>query len=172
MKLYSDIEQKRIIADNLQDLIKKSNKDQRDIALDLDVNPPTFNQWVTGKATPTVSTLRKVADYFKVSLSYIVNKHSDLEEDENNVEVLPIESAIKYSKLDTTFKQTVIAAIEKSYEQQENLREEYNRVMSLNEITDLEDAKVILGHTAAFGGYATDEELLAMANTVLKMRKK
>ena len=172
MKLYSELEQKKIIAENLQELIKKSNKDQRDIAIDLDVNPPTFNQWVTGKATPQVSTLKKVANYFKVSLSYLVNNHTDLDEDDNSVEVLPIEYAIKYSKLDIQFKQSVLKTIDVEYEKQETLFSEYNRVISLDKIDNLDDARIILGNAAAFGGAATDKELIDMANIVLKVRKK
>lgn len=172
MEIYSDIEQKQVIANNLQELIKRANKDQREIAFDLDVNPPTFNQWVTGRSIPQVSTLRKVANYFKVSLSYLINKHTDIDEDITSVEVLPIEHALKYSKLDTSYKQSVLAAIDNEYEKQESLIKEYNRVMSLKKITNLDDAKIILGNAAAFGGYATDEELLKMANAVLLARKK
>lgn len=76
MGFISDNEQKQIIAHNLSYLIEHSGKDQRQISIDLDVNPPTFNQWVKGKAIPSVSLLKKMASYFGVTLSQIVNDTS------------------------------------------------------------------------------------------------
>ena len=78
MGYYTDQEQKDIIAKNLIALISSSGKDQRDISIDLDVNPPTFNQWVNGKAIPSISMLRKVAEYFNVNLSGIIDREADL----------------------------------------------------------------------------------------------
>lgn len=76
MGFISDNEQKQIIAHNLSYLIELSGKDQRQISIELDVNPPTFNQWVKGKAIPSVSILKKMAAYFGVTLSQIVNDTS------------------------------------------------------------------------------------------------
>ena len=68
-----DQEQRKIISDNLFRLMMLVPKDQKQIAIDLNVNPPTFNQWVNGKAMPSVSMLKRLADYFKVPLSSIVD---------------------------------------------------------------------------------------------------
>lgn len=73
MGFLSDSEQKRIIATNLDNLITLSGKNQYQISVDLDVNPPTFNQWVKGKAIPSVSMLKRLAAYFNVTMSQIVN---------------------------------------------------------------------------------------------------
>jgi Helix-turn-helix. len=63
MGYYSDQEQRSIIADNLTRFyFPFSKKTKKDVAIDLDINPPTFNQWVNGKAIPNISTLRKVAE--------------------------------------------------------------------------------------------------------------
>lgn len=77
MGFYSDQEQKQIISDNLSYQISLTGKDQKEIAIELDINPPTFNQWVNGKAIPNVSTLKRLADYFNVFLSDIVDRPSD-----------------------------------------------------------------------------------------------
>lgn len=79
MGYYTDQEQRSIIANNLTKLIELSKKDQKDIAIELDVNPPTFNQWVNGKAIPNISMLRKVAEYFNIGLSDIIDKRNDSE---------------------------------------------------------------------------------------------
>ncbi len=73
MGFYSDQEQKKIISANLTELIEQSGKEQKQISIDLDINPPTFNQWVTGKAIPAVSILKRIADYFNVSIVRIVD---------------------------------------------------------------------------------------------------
>ena len=68
-----DQEQKKIISANLTRLLLTIPKDQKQIAIELDVNPPTFNQWVNGKAIPSVSMLKRIACYFRVPLSSIVD---------------------------------------------------------------------------------------------------
>lgn len=73
MGFYSDEEQRKILASNLQYQIKLSGRDQRSISIDLDVNPPTFNQWVNGKAIPSVSTLRRLAKYFDCTLGSLID---------------------------------------------------------------------------------------------------
>ena len=69
----TDNEQRSIISSNLKHLIGMSGKEQKQIAFELDINPPTFNQWVMGKAIPSVTTLKSLASYFNVRLEDIVN---------------------------------------------------------------------------------------------------
>lgn len=71
----TDDEQKKIIADNLQNLISQSGKDQKRIAIDLDIQPTTFNSWVKGRALPPVSQLQRISSYFRVGLLSIVNEN-------------------------------------------------------------------------------------------------
>lgn len=73
MGFYSDEEQRKILASNLQYQIQLSGQDQKSISIELDINPPTFNQWVNGKAVPSVSTLRRLAKYFDCTLSALID---------------------------------------------------------------------------------------------------
>lgn len=73
----TDEEQKKVIGDNLSSLIEKSGKEQKQIAIDIDVNFTTLNSWVKGRAMPPVSQLQRIAKYFKVGLLDIVNKDYD-----------------------------------------------------------------------------------------------
>lgn len=73
MGFLEDSEQKRIFGNNLSYLIKVSDKDQKQIAIELDVNPPTLNQWVNGKAIPSVSMLKRLCAYFDCTLSRLVD---------------------------------------------------------------------------------------------------
>lgn len=77
MSYLDDQKQKEILSDNLTYYIELSGKDQKKIAIELDINPPTFNQWVTGKAIPSVSTLKRLAAYFNLTLSELVNVRSE-----------------------------------------------------------------------------------------------
>lgn len=70
----TDLEQKRIISKNLKRLIESSGKEQKQVAADLDINAPTFNQWVNGKAIPSVSMLHTLAEYFAVRIENIVDE--------------------------------------------------------------------------------------------------
>lgn len=70
----SDNEQRAIISKNLNYLIVLSGKEQKQIATELDVNPPTFNQWVKGKAIPSLSMLKRIAEYFNITLSDLVDQ--------------------------------------------------------------------------------------------------
>lgn len=74
MGYLSDSEQKKIFSYNLEELVSMSGKDQKQIAVELDVNPPTFNQWVMGKAIPSVSMLKRISAYFNVTLSQLVDE--------------------------------------------------------------------------------------------------
>ena len=81
MGYIDDQKQKAILSDNLKYYIAISGKEQKQIAIEMDINPPTLNQWVNGKAIPSVSMLKKMADYFGVVLSDLVDiKWGDPEE--------------------------------------------------------------------------------------------
>lgn len=71
----TDDEQKSIISQNLKHYIERSGKEQKQIAIDLDIQLSTFNSYVTGRALPSVSQLKRIAAYFKVNLLNIVNRN-------------------------------------------------------------------------------------------------
>ena len=73
----TDDEQKKIISDNLQALINDSGKEQKQIAIELELQPTTLDSWVKGRALPPVSQLQRIAAYFRVGLLSIVNKDFD-----------------------------------------------------------------------------------------------
>lgn len=73
MAVYSEEEQRKILASNLQYQIEISGKDQRKICADLEINPPTFNQWANGKAIPNISTLRRLMKYFNCTMSALID---------------------------------------------------------------------------------------------------
>lgn len=53
-------------------LMEKHNIKQRDICEALGVGQSTMSQYVTGKREPDIATLIRIADYFGVSVDYLI----------------------------------------------------------------------------------------------------
>lgn len=70
-------EQKAIFAKNLNYYIYKSGKQQKEIAKDLGISPTTFNTWCVGKILPNVSKIQRIADYFNIGMSFLVDEKPD-----------------------------------------------------------------------------------------------
>lgn len=49
-----------------------------DVARDTNIHPSTFTDWKKGKSSPKADKLRKIADYFGVSVDYIVGTEEKL----------------------------------------------------------------------------------------------
>lgn len=79
--VFTDDEQKAIISSNLMYYIEQSGKDQKQIATELDIQPTTFNTWVKGRVLPPVSQLQRIAAYFHLLVTDIVDPRSDLPDD-------------------------------------------------------------------------------------------
>lgn len=58
--------------DRIFDLLKQKGKSQTDIARLLNVRPTTVSEWKKGKYAPTVEHCVTLADYFCVSLDYLI----------------------------------------------------------------------------------------------------
>lgn len=50
------------------------NKTQKEIAKELGLSPQTLNNYVNGKTEPSIETLCKLADYYHVTLDYLVGR--------------------------------------------------------------------------------------------------
>lgn len=62
-------EQKRIFANNLNRYMALNEKQQVDVAKDLNINPTTLNMWCKGNSIPSTGKIRKLADYFKIGMT-------------------------------------------------------------------------------------------------------
>ena len=75
---------------NIINLRLKCNKSQADIARALNLNRTTYNNYETQKATPPLEILIKLADYYNVTLDYLVarpfsNEFGYLSDDEREI---------------------------------------------------------------------------------------
>ena len=59
---------------NIKNLRKQINKTQEEVAKDLQLQKQTFQNYELGKREPDIETLKKIADYFDVSLDYLCNR--------------------------------------------------------------------------------------------------
>lgn len=73
----TDSEQKKIFSKNLNKYIALSNKTQKEIADNIEVSPQTFNTWCQGIALPRMGKVQKLADYFNIGKSDLIDDKSN-----------------------------------------------------------------------------------------------
>lgn len=59
---------------NLRNLVFNSGKTQKEIAVALGLGQQRFNFYVTGRSEPDVATLILLADYFGVTVDFLVGR--------------------------------------------------------------------------------------------------
>lgn len=72
----TDDEQKRVFSKNLNYYISNSGKQQKEVAKDLFISPTTFNTWCVGKVMPGIGKVQKIADYFGIGKSDLLDDRS------------------------------------------------------------------------------------------------
>ena len=73
----SDNEEKKIFSANLRHYIEVSGKMQIDVAKDLGVAIQTFNGWCNEVSIPSMGKVQKLADYFGIGKSDLLDKKTD-----------------------------------------------------------------------------------------------
>ncbi len=69
---------------NLQEVRKSRNLTQKQVAEDNKINVATYCTYETGRYEPDIETLKKIADYFDVSLDYLCGRQ--------NKNIVPLDS--------------------------------------------------------------------------------
>lgn len=118
----TDDEQKKIFAKNLNKYISLNQKQQKEVADDLGINPTTLNMWCNGNSMPRVSMIQKLADYFRIGKSDLTDEKEDFDADMEFMDrVMKIalndkrfaEIVIGYGKLPTDKKDLICDFFEK-----------------------------------------------------------
>lgn len=60
---------------NLRNLRKTNKKNQNEVSRDLNITRVTYGRYESGETEPTIETLCKLADYYNVSLDYLVGRN-------------------------------------------------------------------------------------------------
>lgn len=76
VNILTDEEQKRIFSTNLNRYVNKSQKTQKEIADAIEVSPQTFNTWCQGIAIPRMGKVQRLADYFSIGKSDLIDDKS------------------------------------------------------------------------------------------------
>ena len=61
-----------IFTKNLKIYMEQFGKNQKEMAAIVGVSPPTFHDWLKGKKMPRMNNVQKLADYFGVKLSDLI----------------------------------------------------------------------------------------------------
>lgn len=85
-----------MFTERLKKLRKKEKLTQKDIATFLNISQPAYQQFESGKKKMNLETMEKLADYFNVSIDYLLGKTDipdlDLEIDIDNA----IDNSVAY----------------------------------------------------------------------------
>lgn len=86
-----------IFGNRLRILLEEKDLEGKEFAKIIHVQPPTVSNWLNGNRFPNQDTLRKIADYFNVSLDYLMG-FSDIKNPSKSNELIEyvIEEAEKH----------------------------------------------------------------------------
>ena len=62
------------IVENIKQLMKTESLTQMQLADKIHVGQSTISEWLTGKNEPSIESLWKLADYFDVSVDYLIGR--------------------------------------------------------------------------------------------------
>ena len=68
---------KQVFSRNLRKYIADSGKTQKELADAIGVSAPTFNEWVSGKKFPRIDKIQKLADYFGILKSDLIEEKTE-----------------------------------------------------------------------------------------------
>lgn len=108
----SDLGNKKIMSANLKYYMKLKNKTRKDICADLGFVYSTLNEWVNGTAYPRIDKIEKLANYFEI-------KKSDLIEDKNSDKSKNLKYAIEKYSDNIIEKELLLTCTELNITQQE-----------------------------------------------------
>lgn len=67
---------KEVFASNLKYYMEKSGKTQKELAEIAGVSEPTFSYWINGIKFPRIDKIQKLADYFGILKSDLIEEHT------------------------------------------------------------------------------------------------
>lgn len=76
---------KDILAKNLRKYISESGKDRTTVAEDLGFPYSTVTDWVNGKKYPRINNIEKIAEYFNVSKSELIEDFEEIKKDNDRL---------------------------------------------------------------------------------------
>ncbi len=81
----TDTEQRAIFSTNLNRYLSDAGLTQKEIADKIGVSPQTFNTWCKGIAIPRMGKIQKLADYFGIQKSDLIDDTSSSRENKSDI---------------------------------------------------------------------------------------
>ena len=76
--------------ENLRSLIEERNMTQKELANQLNIAPSTVGSYVQNTREPDFATLKSLANYFNVSIDYLLDNYTEQAADHQEAELLRI----------------------------------------------------------------------------------
>ena len=76
---------KDVLSKNLKKYITKSGKGRSTIAEELDLSYSTLTDWVNGKKYPRINNIEKLATYFNVSKTDLIEDFEEIKKDNDTL---------------------------------------------------------------------------------------
>lgn len=110
----------RSFQDVFKELRLEKNLSQDKIASELDVSQSLINNWETGRSTPAPEMLEYIADYFNVSVDYLIgrSKYKNLEAGNNELDNILFSKAKDLSDEDKKAVLGIINALKKDVDKE------------------------------------------------------
>lgn len=84
---------KETIAQRISLLIAENRVTQKELAEAIGTSRPAISQFAGGNSTPSIEVLTSIADYFQVSLDYLVGRNEDLSTTETSATITQFNAA-------------------------------------------------------------------------------
>lgn len=102
-----------MFGDRLKKIREERNINQADLAAVLNVSQGTIGNWETNKRTPDLATIKRIAEFFNVSIDYLADNESNIEIDEMDKAFFRLKKGLEpynLSNKDTDFLLSVFKA--------------------------------------------------------------
>lgn len=95
---------KKILAKNLRTFIAKCGKNRKDVAKDLGLSYSTLTDWINGNKYPRINNIEKLADYFGVSKSDLIEDFEEIKKDNDALATIIVKLRTNKELLDVVEK--------------------------------------------------------------------
>jgi transcriptional regulator with XRE-family HTH domain len=103
----------------LQQLRKKKKINQKELAADLNINQVSISKYELGKQQPSIENLEHIADYFNVSIDYLMDRIDDKETLDLHLQAI-INELNKLDALDRIDIYSLVLQLVKSFTRRKN----------------------------------------------------
>lgn len=91
---------KDVLSKNLKKYIARSGKDRNEIAEDLGLSYSTLTDWINGKKYPRINNIEKLAIYFNVSKSELIEDFEKIKKDNDRLSTIIVKLRTNKELLD------------------------------------------------------------------------